>query len=203
LNFLKYCIYIFILITIISCSEGKNNSEAKNKSSVTFNNQSFDLSSKEIELYIKLSEAGDPESARKLANYYNMVAIDLKKGFFWNEKAARNGHIIAQFEIGRDYVSGVEQTCKKDLNKAKYWLEKAAKRGDPDAKHYLSLLLSQSEVDALKTMANHGDADAAFKLSEYYYFIEQNKEPVRLYWLKKAAQNGNEKAKKELPFFDR
>ncbi|NBV99560.1 MAG: sel1 repeat family protein [Proteobacteria bacterium] len=48
---------------------------------------------------------------------------------FWYEKAAEQGHLNAQFNLGLIYQEG-EGFETPDYEKARYWYEKAAKQND-------------------------------------------------------------------------
>ena len=192
---LKPMFFIMTILLLCNCC-------SKDDSEVGFDNQTFVLSPDSIVIFEKEAKSGNPDAARKLALYYLYVKLDQKKAFFWNEKAAENGHTIAQFEVGRDYATGDNPLKIKDFRKAKYWLKNSAQKGDTQAKEYLSLMLSKDELDGLIFMANQGDANAAYKLYKYYFFIEQKNESKELYWLRKAAQHGNKEAQDRLPYFE-
>jgi TPR repeat protein len=156
--------------------------------------QAFVLSDAEIAVNTKKANKGDPDAARSLANYFVMIVLDEKKGFYWNEIAAKNGHTNAQSEVGRDYMTGNEPINQRNFQKARFWLSKAAQKGDPDAIEYLPLLLSKTELISLTHKARRGNSDAAYKLYKYYYWVEREHDKEESYWLKKAAEGGNKDA---------
>jgi TPR repeat protein len=53
-----------------------------------------------------------------------------------------------------------------------------------------SLALSQEQIGSFATLAEQGDGEAAFKLSEYYAFWKFDQK-ASLKWLSIAATNGN------------
>ena len=58
--------------------------------------------------------------------------------WYWYEKAAKQGHAAAQFNLGECYENGYG--VPQDVSKAKYWMEKAAKQGFVKAKEALEQL---------------------------------------------------------------
>ena len=53
--------------------------------------------------------------------------MDLIKAFYWYQKAAVNGDIKAQSDLGSLYYNG--EGTEKDLEKAFYLYQKAAEKG--------------------------------------------------------------------------
>ena len=49
-----------------------------------------------------------------------------KKPFYWQERAAKQGHADAQFFLGFDYERDLKL---KDYKKAIYWYKKSAQQG--------------------------------------------------------------------------
>ena len=83
----------------------------------------------------------------------------------WYEKAAEQGHAVAQYSLGvcYEYGYGVSQ----DYNQAVYWCEKAAEQGDADAQYNLGVCYA------------HGDG------------VSKDIKKAK-YWWKKAAAQGDE-----------
>ena len=50
---------------------------------------------------------------------------------FWITKAAENGHITAQSQLGNMYFTGLGG--RQDLNQAEFWFRKSAEQGDASA----------------------------------------------------------------------
>jgi TPR repeat protein len=192
----RFIVIIFSLLCLIGCSKAPEDKQKREKA--VFGSAQFDLTLEKKQQLAQQAEKGDAEAARKLALYYYLAENDNKKGFYWNEKAAANGHIRAQFEVGQDYLTGTGPTKTKDFRKAKYWLQKAALKGDGEAKKYLTLLLSKEDIKELSNKAEKGNDSAAYRLYQYYYYVELEHSVKELYWLKKAAKNGNPDAQYEL-----
>lgn len=53
-----------------------------------------------------------------------------KKAIYWNERAAENGSVSAQYWLGQRYVDVDGDGQPIDYNKARYWWEQAAAKGD-------------------------------------------------------------------------
>ena len=62
---------------------------------------------------------------------------DLEKAIYWYDKAAKNGNISAQNNLGYQYMKG--EVPKKDSTKAVYWLQKAAESGNKIAYDNLAI----------------------------------------------------------------
>ena len=58
--------------------------------------------------------------------------------FYWYEKAANNGNIIAMYNLGRYYKHGMG--VEKDLERAIYWYKQAVKNGCQKAEKSLNNL---------------------------------------------------------------
>ena len=87
------------------------------------------------------------------------------------EKAARQGHKAAQYNLGVFYYNG--QNVAKDIERAAYWWEKSA---------------------------NQNDADSQFSLANCYekgLGLEQSMEKAK-YWYKRVAIQGHQIAKNVL-----
>ena len=87
-----------------------------------------------VRLCVDAAEKGHPKAEYLLASCYangkdvehhtlNAVAPDMKKAVMWCERAANHGNLIAQYQMGRNYVYGIG--VEKDLDKARMWLKKA------------------------------------------------------------------------------
>jgi TPR repeat protein len=181
-------ISMLIFFSILSCSRFSD--DKQNKEEPVSGNAPFNLTDDDKKVLSQKANRGDPDAARRLANYFYLYVNNEKQGFYWNHKAAENGHIIAQFEIGRDYAIGT-QYINRNFEKARYWLQKSAHSDDKEAKKYLSFLLGDKERKELSLKAAQGDGEAAYRLYGYYYYIEREHGENENYWLKKAADNGH------------
>ena len=85
---------------------------------------------------LKLAEQGDVEAQHDLAlSYYVALFPSNKKAVYWWEKAARQGHVDAQYYLGSCYLCG--KGVKADFEVAKSWFISAARNGQEDAKKIL------------------------------------------------------------------
>ena len=69
------------------------------------------------------------------------VVPDIAEAARWYERAASQGKVAAQNNLGRLYQLG--SGVPKDLDKAIYWYEKAAAQGSETATRNLRALLPQ------------------------------------------------------------
>lgn len=169
---------------------------AKNKfhrdmGDVNSGGQSYELSREQIKELSSKAEHGDGEAANQLAHYYSRVAHYDSKGFYWMVRAAENGSAGAMYNLGFEYLNFSEI---KNKNRAIFWFKKAAAQGDALAKKYVEKFLSDDDIEIFTNKANAGDADSAFRLYEYYRFVEPNFKEEK-FWVKVAAKNGHPGAK--------
>ena len=78
-------------------------------------------------------------------------------------KAAKQGDINAQFDIGFAYYAG--RIISKDYEKADYWYKKAADKGHEDAQWHLDLLHREIEQLEILRAAENGDVNAQYNLA--------------------------------------
>lgn len=83
---------------------------------------------------IELAENGDLEEQLFLGTFYYCNSKH-KKAAYWYQKAAEQGHEVAQCRLGfmYEYGQGVEQNYEQAL----YWYNKAAEQNCPDAYMYI------------------------------------------------------------------
>ncbi len=86
----------------------------------------------EVNKIITSAELGNPYAQNILADAYEWS--DPEQSLMWRKKAAENGNINSQYQLGTLY------SYKKDLKKAKYWLNKAIDQGSKAAKIRLRLI---------------------------------------------------------------
>lgn len=88
---------------------------------------------------------------------------DFEKAKYWFEKAAENGDVDSQYQLGNIHLQGMG--TQKDMSKALYWYEKAALNNHSQSQHNMGMFYMQGEVV-------NKDEDIAHD------------------WFKKAAENG-------------
>ena len=129
---------------------------------------------------ILLAIAGSlPEVAIRIWRMYefgNGYAQDKAQGIAWIRKAAAQGHVDAEQELGVVYATG--DGVKQDDVQAVAWFRKAAEQGDATAQYNLGLLYAKGQgvtkdyaqaVDWWRKSAAQGNADAQFKLAVVYH----------------------------------
>lgn len=145
---------------------------------------------KAISWYKKSAEHGNTSSQEMLAILY-LGRNDKENAFQWYRKLAENGNTDSQIHLAELYLD------KKDMESALYWYKKAASKGNIIAEEKLKQWLTPSEIKQLSADAMNGNPDAAYKLFEYYIFIENDKKKSKL-WLKKAAEKDHKEAEERL-----
>jgi len=92
-------------------------------------------------IWRQLAEQGEARSQFFLGVLYDEgrepVGKDDAKAFHWFEKAAGQGHVNAQFNLGNAYING--RGTAKDPERAVYWWQKAADAGFPSAQFNLAI----------------------------------------------------------------
>ena len=126
-------------------------------------------------------------------------AKDYKQALMWFQKAAEQGHSIAQFNLAVMYYEG--EGVEKDLKQAAIWCSKAAEQGYSVAQFSLGVMYNKGkgvEKDREQAAswylkaAKHGDADAQFNLAHMYQRGKGVKKDLEqaASWYLKAAQQG-------------
>ena len=159
------------------------------------------------EEYIKDLETralnGDVEAQSRLGYIYEnglySVKQDYAKAAEWYEKAAKQGHMLAQANLSNIYYAG--RGVKQDYAKAFEWVEKAAKQGDAISQYNLGIMYDQGQgvrQDYVKARewyekaAAQGDVNAQFNLGIMYATgegVEQDYVKAKE-WFGKACDNG-------------
>ncbi|RIA86964.1 hypothetical protein C1645_878345, partial [Glomus cerebriforme] len=123
-----------------------------------------------------------------------------EKAFYWCQKAAENGHYIAQFNLAICYESG--KGTEINLEKAFYWYQKAAENGHKDAMNNLAECYysgegaeknSEKALYWYQKAAENGYNVAQFNLAMCYMNGERTEKKLEkaFYWYQKAAENGH------------
>ena len=127
------------------------------------------------------AERGDAEAQYRLADCYAKakgVERDYEKAFGWMMKSAEQGYPLARLCIGLYYEGGIG--VRKDHAEAKKRVEES--------------------FDAVLKLAEQGDAEVQLYLATCYGMgigAEMDKKKA-LEWNRKAAENGNEQAQKNV-----
>lgn len=119
----------------------------------------------------------------------------------WYRKAARQGHMLAQYELGETYFTG--DGFKTDYPQAKQWYEQAARQGHGLSQLRLGFLNAEAHFEGLTTdyamaeewfqkAADQDAGDARFRLGNFYIHYKQPPDLGKGFiWLKRAAEGGH------------
>ena len=134
-------------------------------------------------------------------NIYNYLKTrgDLLRANWWLEKAAQQGFLMAQNELGTYYYKEKEPT-QDTYRAARYWFKKAAQQGFILAQYNLGMMYDKGEgggtkihLHLLGMMYDKGEGGTktqrARVLRSFGEFFRQDTQRAR-YWFKKAAQQG-------------
>ena len=159
----------------------------------------------------KAAQAGNTEAQYRLGRAYLEgfgVAHDDARAIQWLRQAAENGNPHAQYLIGKMYHEGY--IVAQDQTLARDWLSRAAAHGHTEAINLLALIntlvktttmVSRSAYTDLLEKAQAGDPQAQYELGLRYRSgaLEDRVDPDKaMYWLRRAADNGNLLAMKTL-----
>ena len=145
----------------------------------------------------KAEEAADAQYRKGLSFYEQR---DYTKAVEWFQKAAEQGHAIAQCYLGVCYERG--RGVQQDYTKAVEWFQKAAEQGDAAAQfnlgvcYYYGRGVQQDYTKAVewyKKAAEQGDAGAQCNLGVCYengHGVQQDYTKA-VEWYKKAANQGH------------
>ena len=193
----------------LNAAADQNDTEAlRVLSALAAQGRGMDQSDKEAFKYMRrAAELGSPEAQYELANMLangRGMPRDMEAAIIWGRKAAEQGHAPAQFAMAKVLIGSVEQTRK---NEAVDFLSKAAQSGHVEALLFLATALGRGQFDLPKDearaealllpWAEKGNADCQFVLAALYQHGETftGRRDNARFWLQRAAEGGNEKAK--------
>lgn len=163
---------------------------------------------KYLEIAVRLEN--DNAKMRLAAIYLNKEDEILKQtAVKLLEEVSEKGNSLVQYKLGCIYADSKNNNiCNMD--KAIKYLEMSAQQENPYAQYRLGVIYSDPNlqgrhdmnkaIEYFKAVANQGNQFAQCRLGCIYYFgkgVEQNREQGA-YWLHRAAEQGNEYAKKIL-----
>lgn len=161
------------------------------------------------EWFKKAADAGDSYGEWNLGMLYmsgNGVEKDFDKGLSLLNKAADDGCVPAMFELARRYRRG--DGVKQEGSKVVKWYKKAVDAGDIAALFNLGEVYEAGDVvpqdidkaiHYFKLAAEQGNVDSLLALGIVYGNLEGAANYQKsIYWYRKAAQGGSQKAKKKL-----
>ena len=112
---------------------------------------------------------GDANSQFNLALLYENgagIPRNTKQAAYWYTKAAEQGHVQAQYELGNEYLFSGDYEVPQDYKQSVYWYTKAAEQG-----HIL----------------------AQYKLGHMYEYGDEGPQDYKqaFFWYTKAAEQGH------------
>lgn len=156
----------------------------------------------------RAAEQGDPGReylyAQALDNGSCGFKIDKQQAERWYRKAAAQGDMLAQYQLGETYFAG--DGFSPDYPEAKKWYQKAAAQGHGPSqlrlaflyaeKHFKGLKIDYAEAEKwFRKAAEQNAGDAQFRLGNFYINYKTPPDYVNgALWLKKAAEGGNRTA---------
>jgi TPR repeat protein len=152
----------------------------------------------------KLAEAGDPFAEFSYATLFDPTlkytnTLDAKTALEWYVKAAKQGHGVAQLNLGLSYYFGLPG-LPLDYNKAFPWLLRAAQQGEILAQRdvgesykYGRGINQDPKLAAqwFRTAAEKGDAYSQAEMGDAYFGgsgVETNISEALAWWRKAADQ---------------
>lgn len=151
-------------------------------------------------LYQVLADFGHAESQYRLGVLCDDggagFAKDHKQAFTCFDKAAKQGHLLAQYRLGKCYAEAKGVT--RDYGKAVECFRAAAERGCLEAQYELAHCYAAGRgvarepgaaVEWLSKAANQGSAPAQYELGVGHYDGGEHDEAVK--WFRKAAEQGH------------
>jgi TPR repeat protein len=112
----------------------------------------------------------------------------------WYRKAAEQGDVQAQYDLGKRYHEGLG--VAKDDNEAIKWLRKAGEGENGKGQDLLNTIEANVEDVWVRSAAEQGDAKAQFKLGQRYHhgWGVARSEAEAEKWFRKAAEQGDVEA---------
>lgn len=150
---------------------------------------------------------GSPEVQELLGFRYFWLENKYEKGADWFEKAAKQGSVHSQIQLGNCYEYG--QGREKNESMAADWYEKAALQNDPRGLYYLGMCFFEGKgrnqdeakaADLFEKAALLGDEGAQCQLGRCYALgIGREKDETKAAdWFEKAALQDDDEGQCEL-----
>lgn len=164
---------------------------------VSWDELSVDVALKACEAAITIK----PNNARIQFQYARTLdkQQSYEKAFDYYQKAAKQGHMLAQNSLGMAYEWG--QGTNIDMDKALFWYTKAARKGNAQAQNSLGAMYDlgkavdpdeKKAIQWFRKAAQQGDATAQRNLGIMYsrgQGVKQNDKLAFEWYLKAANQN--------------
>ena len=154
-------------------------------------------SSQSFQLNLSKANQGDADAQFNLALLYlhgRGTPQDMKQAVYWYKKAAEQGHVQAQYDLGSLYQFDGSGEVPQDMKQAVYWLTKAAEQGFVHAQYSLGQMYqSGHEVPQDYKQAVYWYTKAAEK---DHFFAKKNRDKV-LEMMSQNQEDQKEKARQE------
>ena len=159
-----------------------------------------------LEKLQEAAELGNAEAQYELASMHaegRGLPKDADLALLWGKKAADQGHLKAQFSVGRTLV---ERSDPEQKAQGLEYLRHAVTAKDSTAAIFLATVLARGEFglekqekeaeEILRPLADAGDAEVQFALANFYRISQTipGHQSLAMTWLRKAADQGHEKA---------
>jgi len=151
------------------------------------------------QLFIKSAEKGNVSALDCLGCFYSGKKLNLNKAFEYYSRAAMQGHVNSQYQLGKFYCHGV--FVKEDKTQAIEWFKKSAEQGNADAQFCLGQLYVKTKGDYklaikwYKLAAEQGLAKAQYTIGILYYYgsgVKRNYKQAVNWWTKSAEQGDDD-----------
>ena len=198
----KYLLMSFMILLLASCGRSMEEATKDYNNLVSSNNKSGVT----VDGLILFASDGVIDAQLGLSNYYGNKN-NKKLELYWLIKAAEQGHLTAQNNVGHMYYTGEGST--QDYNQAFKWFTKAANQDHANAQgalgqmYYYGEGIDQDYNQAFKWFtkaANQNNANSQNWLGYMYDTgkgVEQSYDQA-LKWYTKAAKQGNADAKSKI-----
>jgi uncharacterized protein len=173
--------------------------------------------SRVIEIVKPLAEQGHAKSQARLGAMLfsgKHIKRNMNEGIKWSTLAAKQGNAKAQSNLGFAYTSDKDMGVFKNQRKAAQWFHMAADQGYVKAQYILGKYYVTGkhsfpidDAQAFKyygLAAKQGHAPAQYYLGQMYYHGQSVPKNIEesLKWLKLAAEQGIDNAKRDIPIFE-
>lgn len=137
-----------------------------------------------IKWYEEAASQGDIDAMNSLGGLYQRNK-DAKKSFYWNKKAAENGHTDSQVNIADAYEKG--EVVEQDTALSVMWLSKAADAGNNFAtyqlanRHYIGNGVEKNYTKAVSLYKKAAKEDEPYARSSLVNALYENEDYIEAF----------------------
>ena len=150
-----------------------------------------------------LSHNADEEEKKRVKRIFNVLFEKYKRIVHWFRKSALQGHVEAQFHLGRMYFNGYE--VEQDFKEAAHWYKQVALKGHAEAQFRLGEMYFHGqgvEKDLkeaaywVRESALQGHMEAQFNLGGIHFKGQGVEKDLKeaAYWARESALQGHVEA---------